>query len=180
MLTLTGAGGCGKTRLAIQVATDLAGRDVPPERLYKNGVWWVELASLSDPALVPQTVARVFDQRESAGESLVTVLANYFRAKELLLVLDNCEHLIDACAQLAEALLSACPKLQILATSREALSITGEVAWYVPSLESPDPQNMPPLESLTLFFCRQVIPSFHDSQWIPAFLWQLSQPGKTC
>jgi len=143
LLTLTGAGGCGKTRLAIQVATDLANAN-----RYKHGVWWAELAALSDPALVPQKVAEVFDLRESADAPLITVLTNYFRAKELLLVLDNCEHLIEACAQLAEALLSACPRLQILATSREALSITGEVAWYVPSLESPDPQNMPPLESL--------------------------------
>ncbi len=143
LLTFTGAGGCGKTRLAIQVASDLAAAD-----RYKNGVWWVDLAALSDPALVPQKVAQVFDLRESADAPLLTVLIHYFRAKELLLVLDNCEHLIVACAQLAEALLSACPKLQILATSREALSITGEVAWYVPSLESPDPHNMPPLESL--------------------------------
>ena len=148
LLTLTGAGGCGKTRLAIQVATDLAGRDIPAERPYKHGVWWVDLASLSDPALVPQKVAQVFDVRESADAPLITVLTNYLRAKELLLVLDNCEHLIEACAQLAETLLSACPRLQILATSREALGLTGEVAWYVPSLESPDPQNMPPLASL--------------------------------
>jgi len=148
LLTLTGAGGCGKTRLAIQVATDLAGRDIPAERPYKHGVWWVELAALSDPALVPHKVAQVFDLRESADAPLITVLTNYFRAKELLLVLDNCEHLIEVCAQLAEALLSACPKLQILTTSREALGLTGEVAWYVPSLESPDPQNMPPLASL--------------------------------
>ena len=148
LLTLTGAGGCGKTRLAIQVATDLASRDVPAERLYKNGVWWVDLAALNDPALVPQKVAQVFDLRESVDAPLITVLTNYLRAKELLLVLDNCEHLIAACAQLAETLLSACPRLQILATSREALGLTGEVAWYVPSLESPDPQHLPPLDSL--------------------------------
>ena len=98
LLTLTGAGGCGKTRLAIQVATDLANAN-----RYKHGVWWAELAALSDPALVPQKVAEVFDLRESADAPLITVLTNYFRAKELLLVLDNCEHLIEACAQLAEA-----------------------------------------------------------------------------
>jgi non-specific serine/threonine protein kinase len=166
LLTLTGAGGCGKTRLAIQVASDLAAAD-----RYKNGVWWVELASLSDPTLVPQTIARVFDLRESADTPLITVLTNYFRAKELLLVLDNCEHLIDACAQLVEVLLSACPKLQILATSREALGLTGEVTWYVPSLESPDPHNMPPLASLTQY---DAIRLFTERAQAMAAHWQLA------
>lgn len=143
LLTLTGAGGCGKTRLAIQVATDLAHAN-----LYKHGVWWVELAALSNPALVPKQVAQVFGLPESPDVPITTVLTNYLHSKELLLVLDNCEHLIEACAQLAETLLSACPNLRILTTSREALGLTGEVAWYVPSLESPDPQNMPPPANL--------------------------------
>jgi predicted ATPase/DNA-binding SARP family transcriptional activator len=146
LLTLTGAGGCGKTRLAIQVATDLAHANH-----YKHGVWWVELAALSDPALVPKQVAHVFELPESPDVPITTTLTHYLRAKELLLVLDNCEHLIEACAPLAETLLSACPDLHLLATSREALGLTGEVIWRVPSLDSPDPQHLPPLESLAQY-----------------------------
>lgn len=143
LLTLTGAGGCGKTRLAIQIATDLAHAN-----RFKNGVWWVDLAALSDPALVPQTVAGVFDLRESPQAPLIAILISYFRAKELLLVLDNCEHLVEACARLTETLLSACPQLRILMTSREALGLSGETTFYVPSLSVPDPSHLPPTENL--------------------------------
>ncbi|MCI0474608.1 MAG: NB-ARC domain-containing protein, partial [Anaerolineales bacterium] len=146
MLTLTGAGGCGKTRLAIQVATGLAAQD-----RFKHGVWWVDLAALSDPALVTQSVAMVFNLSESPGMPLIAVLTDYLRAKELLLVVDNCEHLLGACAQLVGALLSACPKLQILATSREALNISGETVWRVPSLAIPDITFIPPLAQLRQF-----------------------------
>ncbi len=143
LLTLTGAGGCGKTRLAIQV-----GREFAEANRYKNGVWWAELAPLADPTLVAQTVASVFDLRETSDTPLIYLLTNYLREKELLLVLDSCEHLIDACARLAEMLLAACSKLQILATSRETLSITGEVVWRVPSLAVPDADHLPPLDQL--------------------------------
>jgi predicted ATPase/DNA-binding SARP family transcriptional activator len=143
LLTLTGAGGCGKTRLAIEVSRAFAAAS-----LFKDGVWWVDLARLSDLALVPQAVATVFDLRESPDTPLISLLTNFLRAKELLLVLDNCEHLIDACAQLAEALLSACPKLEILATSRETLSIGGEATLQVTSLSLPDPSHLPPVGSL--------------------------------
>lgn len=143
LLTLTGAGGCGKTRLAIQVATDLAAMD-----RFKHGVWWVDLAGLSDPALVTQSVATVFNLGEAQGPALLSALTNYLRAKELLLVIDNCEHLLGACAQLIGTLLSACPKLQILATSREPLNIGGETVWRVPSLASPDISMLPPLAQL--------------------------------
>ena len=143
LLTLTGAGGCGKTRLAIRVATELAAED-----RFKYGMWWVDLAALSDPALVTQSVAMVFNLSESPGMPLIAVLTNYLRAKELLLVVDNCEHLLGACAQLVSALLSACPKLQILTTSREALNISGETVWRVPSLALPDPARIPPLAQL--------------------------------
>ncbi|MBI5301438.1 MAG: hypothetical protein HY868_04815 [Chloroflexi bacterium] len=143
LLTLSGAGGCGKTRLAIQVATDLAATNH-----FRDGVWWVDLAALSDPALVPQTVAMVFNLSESPGMALISVLTNYLRAKELLLVVDNCEHLLGACAQLIGTLSSACPKLRIMATSREILNISGEVAWRVPSLASPDAEHLPPLDQL--------------------------------
>ncbi len=143
LLTLTGAGGCGKTRLAIQVATKFA-----TENRFKNGVWWVDLGALGDAALVTQSVARVFNLGEAQGAALLSALTNYLRAKELLLVVDNCEHLLGACAQLISALLSACPKLQILATSREALNIGGETVWRVPSLALPDLAPVPPLAQL--------------------------------
>ena len=127
LITLSGVGGSGKSRLALEVARQLA--DV-----YPDGVWLVELASLADPALVPTTVAAAFDVREQAPlEALVDAL----RPRSLVLVLDNCEHLIDACAGLAETLLMACPELRILATSREALRVPGEVIWRVPPLSLP-------------------------------------------
>jgi len=130
LVTLTGAGGVGKTRLAVQ-----AGHQVLP--LYPQGVWLVELAPLSDPALVPQTVMMTFDLQEDARRSRLMVLTDYFREKTVLLVLDNCEHVIDACAQLVEHLLTHCPDLHVLATSRQALGIEGEAALRVPSLSLP-------------------------------------------
>ncbi|MBI4789711.1 MAG: tetratricopeptide repeat protein [Chloroflexi bacterium] len=146
LLTLTGAGGCGKTRLAIQSATQLAAQD-----RFKGGVWWVDLGALSNPGLVTQSVAMVFDLSESPGMPLLAVLTNYLRTRELLLVIDNCEHLLGACAQLISVLLSVCPKLKILATSREALNIGGETVWRVPSLALPDLAPVPPLAQLRQF-----------------------------
>jgi len=134
LFTLTGAGGAGKTRLAIQVATELANAN-----RFKNGVWWVELAPLADATLVARTVASVFNLDEAPNTPILTTLTNYLRAKDLLLILDNCEHLIDACAQLADALLRACPQLKILASSREALGIVGETPYKIPSLSLPSP-----------------------------------------
>ena len=136
LVTLTGSGGVGKTRLSIQV-----GREVLP--LFPHGVWLVELAPLADPALVPQTVIQVFGLQQNADRSPLTMLADYFREKTALLVLDNCEHLIDACAQLAEHLLRHCPEVRILASSREALGIEGEAAFRVPSL------SLPPVDAST-------------------------------
>jgi predicted ATPase/DNA-binding CsgD family transcriptional regulator/transcriptional regulator with XRE-family HTH domain len=131
LLTLTGAGGCGKTRLALEVAGDLVDD-------YPDGVWVVELAGLFDPLLVPQAVAAVLqiraDPRPSASEQLLDAL----RSKALLLVLDNCEHLLAACAALADTVVRTCPKIQILATSREALGIADETVYLVPSLTQPD------------------------------------------
>ncbi len=140
LLTLTGPGGCGKTRLALAAAGEL-------EEL-EDGVWLVELAPLADPSLVPQAVAFVLGTREQPGRSLTETLSDHLRTKKLLLVLDNCEHLVEACAGLAEALLRSCPELRVLATSREALDITGEVAWPVPSLSLPDLRRLPDIESL--------------------------------
>ena len=122
LLTLTGVGGCGKTRLALEVARAVRNR-------FPDGVWLVELGPLADPVLVPHSVAAVVGVREKAGQSTVDALATRLRARRLLLVLDNCEHLLDACARLVDGLLRACPDVRVLATSREALGITGEVAW---------------------------------------------------
>jgi predicted ATPase len=141
LLTLIGAGGCGKTRLAIQVGASLAvderssdGRHGPPHTsAYPDGVWLVELAPLSDPGPLTHTVAAVFGL-QTMSRSPLTVLTDYLVDRQPLLILDNCEHLIDACAELASLLLQACPLLRLLATSREALNIPGEVAWVVPPL----------------------------------------------
>ena len=141
LVTLTGAGGCGKTRLALQAATDLLSE-------YPHGVWLVELAPLSDPALVLQTVAKALDVREESGRSYLEALTDYVQAKQLLLVLDNCEHVIEACARLVESVLCACPDLRILASSREALGITGEVAFRVPSLSLPDLHDLSAVDHL--------------------------------
>jgi predicted ATPase/DNA-binding SARP family transcriptional activator len=137
LVTLTGPGGVGKTRLAIQSSNELLGK-------FKDGVWWVELASLPDAALVPQAVAQVLGVRESASQPLNKSLKDFLREKQLLLVLDNCEHLILTSAQFAVDLLSHCANLRILTTSREALGITGEMVHPVPTL------SFPPIKSLTL------------------------------
>jgi predicted ATPase/class 3 adenylate cyclase len=132
LLTLIGPGGTGKTRLALQLAAEL----LPS---FADGVWAAELAPLTDPALVVQTVASVFGLREQLGMPVLELLIDFLREKELLLVVDNCEHLVDACAQLVEQLLHACPGLKIAASSREALGIAGETVYRVPSLSLPDP-----------------------------------------
>ena len=114
---------------------------------FPNGIWLVELAPIGDPALVPQTVAAVLGLRQEQARPLLEMVTDYLREKNLLLVLDNCEHLIDACAKFADTLLHACPHTRILATSREALGILGEVVWRVPSLTVPDLQILPPAEA---------------------------------
>jgi non-specific serine/threonine protein kinase len=130
LVTLTGAGGCGKTRLALRVASDLPAK-IP------HGVWLVELASLADPSLVPQAAAAALGVQEQPGRPAVEALVEALRPKQLLLVLDNCEHLVAACAGLSETLLQACPGLRILATSREPLGVPGELLYRVPSLSLP-------------------------------------------
>ena len=142
LLTLTGSGGCGKTRLALQVAAGVLDQ-------YPAGVWLVELAALSDPALVPQTVAAALGLSEQAGKTFVQTLAEFLASKRLLLVLDNCEHLLSACVHLSDALLRACPHLTILASSREGLGIAGEQTYRVPSLALPDPKQSMTLEQVS-------------------------------
>ncbi len=155
LVTLTGAGGCGKTRLALKI-----GGDVASQRLYDHGMWLVALASLADPALVPQQVATALEVREQTNQPLLTTLTNFLRDKHLLLILDNCEHLIEPCAQLVEALLQACPNFSVLATSRERLNVDGEQVYLVPSLAIPNPKNQIPTaelaqnESVRLFVAR--------------------------
>ena len=131
LLTLTGTGGTGKTRISLQVAADLLDK-------FADGVWLVEFATIDDAALVAETVAGALDVRQEADRPLAATLTGFLRGKNLLLIFDNCEHVVAACARLAEMLLRACPRLRILASSREALGIAGETAWSLPPLSLPD------------------------------------------
>jgi non-specific serine/threonine protein kinase len=130
LVTLTGSGGVGKTRLSIQVVQELLGK-------YPDGVWFLDLAPLADAALVPNTLASLLGLRESSEVSITNLLINYLRSRTALIIFDNCEHLIEGCAQLVRVLLISCERLSILATSREALRISGEITYRVPSLEVP-------------------------------------------
>lgn len=134
LLTLTGAGGSGKTRLALEAARDLAGA-------YPGGVWLVELAGLSEGVLVAQAFAGALGVREQPGRPLADTMVDALRERSLLLVVDNCEHLVDEAARMVETLLDHCPDLRVLATSREVLGVAGELAWRVPSLSLPDPRH---------------------------------------
>jgi predicted ATPase/class 3 adenylate cyclase len=139
LLTFIGPGGTGKTRLSLQVAAEQLTN-------FKDGVWLVELAPLSDSAYIVSTIASLFKLREVQGTPLSDILVDYLRGKQLLLILDNCEHLVEACAELSERLLYACPNLKIIASSREALGIAGETVYRVPSLSLP--QKTSPASSL--------------------------------
>lgn len=149
-LTLIGPGGTGKTRLAIEVAAT----HIATER---DGVWLVELAAVNEPALVIQAIADVFDLREWQAQPYLDLVVDHLAERQVLLVLDNCEHLIDACASVAQTLLRASPGLRVLATSRQPLRIPGEVVFRVPSLPVPDPDaltdlaDLEPIDSVRLF-----------------------------
>jgi predicted ATPase len=144
LLTLTGVGGSGKTRLALKVARGLI-------EAYPDGAWLVELTPLSEAALVPKAVAEALRVPERSGEPLADTLIEVLRDRHLLLILDNCEHLLEATARLVDSLLDSCPRLRILATSREALGVEGEIRWIVPPLAVPETQGTLSSEELEAY-----------------------------
>ncbi len=144
LVTLTGEGGVGKTRLALRAAETVAGD-------FAGGVGFAELAPLSDPARVPQQVAVTLGVREDPERPISETLTTALRDRQVLLVLDNCEHVLETCAQLAHTLLQACPGLRILATSRQSLGIAGESVYRVPSLSFPDSDHLPAFEKMNDF-----------------------------
>jgi len=145
LVTLTGSGGAGKTRLALEVAADLV-------EGYPDGVWLAEFAPIADPALVPKTVASALNVSEQPGRDMIETLVDSLRPKALLLLLDNCEHLLAACRDLAATLLRQCSRVRILATSREGLRVPGETLWRVPSLSVPeDIRHLPAPKELVLY-----------------------------
>ncbi len=141
LLTLLGPGGVGKTRLAIEVANATLGK-------FPNGVCWVDLASLVDPTLIPQRIAKELAIYVAPNQTPVDTVETYLQSKDLLMVFDNCEHLIVSCGELADHLLKISPKLNILTASRDALGIYGEVTWHVPSLSIPHLDTLPPFQEL--------------------------------
>jgi predicted ATPase/class 3 adenylate cyclase len=152
MLTMIGAGGSGKTRLALQVAAGILDT-------YPDGVWLVELASLTDPTLVLQTISAVLGIREQTGQPSLKAVVDFVCGKEILLLMDNCEHLIEVCAQIADNLLHACPNVSLIATSRERLDIEGEHIFYVPSLELP---SLVPTSSLKEIAQSEAVRLLHE------------------
>jgi len=162
LVTLTGSGGTGKTRLSLQVAADLLDQ-------FADGVWFIELAPLTNADLIPQTFLSTLGIAEQQDHTALKSLTDFICEKKLLIVMDNCEHLIEASAKVADALLNSAPGITILATSREALGVKGEMAWYVPSLALPDVRRLPNIEQLSyceavrLFMERAILvdPHFH-------------------
>jgi non-specific serine/threonine protein kinase len=144
LLSIVGAGGMGKTRLSLEIAGKV-------REQFAHGVWFVELASRSDPALVVSAVAEALSVREERGRPLLATLLKFLGTRRLLIVLDNCEHLVEACARFAESTLRNCGDVRILATSREPLNIAGELEWRVPPLETPDPSRRESTDQLNRY-----------------------------
>ena len=164
LITLTGSGGAGKTRLALEIAGQVA-------QTYRDGAWFIELASISDPALVLQAITSTLALPESRNGAPIEALAKYLRTKHILLIFDNCEQVVSETARLAEEILRACPDVQILATSREIFDISGEIRFRVPSLSLPQDESLASdissqSESVQLFVERTqaVLPSFALNQ----------------
>lgn len=163
LVTLTGSGGVGKTRLARQVARELLEQ-------YPDGAWLVEFAPLADPGLAPQVVARDLGLGEQSGSRAVTLLQDYLAKKHTLVIFDNCEHLVDACASLASALPSACPLLTILVTSRVALQISGEVTFRVPSMTLPAGADQTRLEGYPGHAAQSSLQEIQQSESVRLFV----------
>ena len=152
MLTLNGVGGTGKTRLALTAARELVDS-------FADGIWLVELSTIFEPGQVLRAIAATLDVREKANKPLLETLIETIHARSILLIMDTCEHLLTACASFAEKLLTACPNLKLLATSREALGLPGEMTYHVPSLRLPDPKNHPDVDEL---WAVESMRLFHD------------------
>ena len=149
LLSLTGAGGSGKTRLALQVAGDLL-----PQ--FSDGAWFVDLAGLTEPGLVARQIASTLHIREKAGRPWSDVLVEYLRRRDLLLILDNCEHLLESAASIVGRLLASSPDLKVMTTTREPLNVSGEVAWRVPTMELPAAGDIASLEELLSYEAPQL------------------------
>ena len=156
LLSLVGAGGAGKTRLALRLAADL-------EHEFRDGVWYVDLAPLSDASLVAQTIATAVGIRERQDRAVRDALLEGLRQRQLLIVLDNCEHLIDVCADIAAAVLQSAPGVHIVATSREPLGVPGETVWRVRSLAVPEPSAALSAETLAAFDATRLFMSRAES-----------------
>lgn len=141
LVTLTGAGGSGKTRLALQAGVAALDR-------FRNGVWWVDLAPLNRGTLVAETILRALGLDAKSSQAPLEILCDELRPRACLIILDNCEHLLDACAEASETLLTACPELVILTSSREPLNVIGEMVYLVPTLTFPSPKRTPQVELL--------------------------------
>ncbi len=163
LVTLTGAGGAGKTRLAVESGARVAAD-------FSDGVWYVDLAPITIPEVAPVTVARTLGLPDQPGRSTMDLLVRFFGDKKVLLLLDNCEHLLDACGAMVVELLAACPRLTILATSREPLGLPGELSWRVPSLSLAD-------EAIELFIdrARRARPEFVVTEENRALLEQICE-----
>jgi predicted ATPase/DNA-binding XRE family transcriptional regulator len=170
LLTLTGPGGTGKTRLALQLAADVLDT-------FADGIWLVELAPLADPSLATQTVASTLGVREQPGRPIRDALMDFVRAKSMVLILDNCEHLIETCAQLADSLLRAAPRLKILASSREALGIAGETSYRVPSLPLPDSRQLHDLDAVAQNDCVHLFVDRASAAYSPFRLKEKNAPA---
>src|SRR5204863_4522928 len=141
LLTLTGAGGCGKTRLALQAAADAFGR-------FPDGIWVAELAPISDQGQVGQALAGGVGVRPLPGQRALDAAVTHLAGRQALVVLDNCEHVLDAAGELAATLLQACAEVTVLVTSREPLGLPAETTWRVPSLSLPEAASGRPVEAL--------------------------------